>query len=1051
MTLTKKLTESTIENFAIELLEDLGYSYLYGPDISPPNGEKLERSSLSDVVLVDRLKNAIETLNPTLREELREQALKTVVNLPSQNLLDNNEAFQEMLIEGVTVEFKGEHDIQGQQVWIIDFKNPRNNDFVVCNQFTVEHGNIRKRPDVMLFINGLPLVVIELKNPVDEDTIAKMAFDQLQRYKNEIPTLFYYNSLLIASDGFDARAGSLTAGWSRFNAWKTKDGKKEESLTIPQLETLINGMLRPDVLLDLISNFTVFEKAKKIDKETGLITIETVKKVAAYHQYHAINKAIESTKSASSEDGNRKVGVVWHTQGSGKSLSMVFYAGKVVQELNNPTVVIITDRNDLDDQLFETFAGCKSLLRQKPVQAENRYHLKDLLKISGGGIIFTTIQKFLPEDGKETFDELSARKNIIVIADEAHRSQYGFKAKTIIDKQSDLNKARITYGFAKYLRDALPNASFIGFTGTPIERDDISTPAVFGDYIDKYDISQAVEDGATVKIYYESRLVKVHLDPIEKEKLDKEIESLTEQEEEELEKNIRWKQLEKIVGSKERLQTIAKDIVNHFENRQEAFEGKAMIVAMSRKIASDLYEEIISLKPDWHSKDLQKGKIKVVITSCPSDSDRNIISHKTTKEQRKDLADRFKDSTDELKLVIVRDMWLTGFDVPCLHTMYVDKPMHGHNLMQAIARVNRVYKDKPGGLIVDYIGIANDLKEALATYTESGGKGEPTLDIEQCIATMLGQYEVITQIFSDFDYKKYFTANNFKKLQIILEAQEYILNPEIGKERFNKQVTLLSKAFALCLPHPKALEIRDDVGFFQAVKARLSKFEASGSGKLDDETESAIRQIISGAIVTEKVIDIFDAAGLKKPDISILSDDFLEEVKGMERKNLAIALLKKLLNNEVQVREKANLILGKKFSEILENAIKKYQNNLLTSAQIIEELIKLAKDIRESDKRGESYGLSSNEMAFYDALSNNESAKDILGDDVLRELARVLVQRVRANTSIDWTIKESVQAKLRVIVRRTLRQFGYPPDLQELATENVLKQSEMLAEEWMSV
>lgn len=1041
MQTTNRITESTIENFAIELIEELGYSYVYAPDFAP-DSEKPERKNFSDVILASRLKEAIETINPSLSLDLREQALKAVLNLPSQNLLDNNETFHKLLVEGVPVEFEGAYGIQGEHVWLIDFKNIKNNDFLVCNQFTVENGNLRKRPDIVIFVNGLPLVVIELKNPLDEDATAKVAFDQIQRYKNEITPLFYYNSLLIASDGFDAKAGSLTADWSRFSTWKTKDGKKEESLTIPQLETLIKGMLKPEVLLDLIKDFTVFEKAKKEDKKTGQIYIETVKKIAAYHQYYVVNKAIESTKEAIKENGSRKIGVVWHTQGSGKSLSMVFYSGKIVQEseLKNPTVVIITDRNDLDSQLFDNFASCKSLLRQDPIQAENRTHLKELLTTSGGGIVFTTIQKFSPEDGRKSFDELSPRKNIIVIADEAHRSQYGFKGKA--------TPHGISYGFAKYLRDALPHASFIGFTGTPIEKDDISTPAVFGDYIDKYDISQAVSDGATVKILYESRLVKIHLDPVAKNKLDEEIESLTEQEEDELEKNLNWKQLEKIVGSKERLKLIAKDIVNHFENREEAFEGKALIVAMSRRIACDLYEEIIALKPDWHSKDLKKGEMKVVITSNPSDIDKNIIANKTTKEQRKDLAERFKTPDDELKIVIVRDMWLTGFDVPCLHTMYIDKPMHGHNLMQAIARVNRVYKDKPGGLIVDYIGIATDLKEALATYTESGGEGEPAVNIDEYVPTMLEKYEVVTQLFNGFDYKRYFNADIFKKLSIILKAQEYILSPEIGKERFNKQVTLLSRAFALCVPHPKAIEIRDDIAFFQAVKVRLSKFESSGSSKLDEETETAIRQIIDQAIVTEKVIDIFDAAGLKKPDISILSDEFLEEVKGMQRKNLALELLRKLLNNEVKTREKKNLILGKKFSKMLENAIKKYQNKLLTSAQIIEELIKLAKDIRESDKRGTDYGLNENELAFYDALANNNSAKDILGDDILRELARVLVKRVKENTSIDWTIKESVQAKLRVIVRRTLRQYGYPPDLQELAIENVLKQSEMLADEW---
>ncbi|MFA7146457.1 MAG: type I restriction endonuclease subunit R, partial [Candidatus Riflebacteria bacterium] len=748
--MTNKITENAVENVVIELLTAQGYVYL------SPEEQETERQNLSDVVLRGRLKSAIDKLNPNIPEDAREQALREVLNLPSQNLIENNEAFHQMLTDGVGVEYQKNGATVGDKIWLIDFENPLNNDLLVCNQFTVIENEKTKRPDVVLLVNGLPLVVIELKNPADENATVQKAFTQLQNYKKAISGLFYYNGVLVASDGLDAKMGSLTAGWSRFMAWKTVDGVKEDKSTVPQIETLINGLLRPDVLLDLVKQFTVFEKTKKEDLQTGLTSVETVKKIAAYHQYHAVKKAVVSTKDASQEDGSRKAGVVWHTQGSGKSLSMVFYAGKIVLELDNPTIVVITDRNDLDDQLFDTFAGSKQLLRQEPIQANNRAHLKKLLKTAGGGIIFTTIQKFSPEEISEKFDLLSERKNIVVIADEAHRSQYGFGAKTLIKNGEAFTK----YGFAKYLRDALPNASFVGFTGTPIEKEDASTPAVFGNYIDVYDIEQAVEDGATVRIYYESRLAKVHLKAEEKEKLDAEVEQITENEESTAKEKAKakWTQLEAIVGHRERLKAVAEDAVKHFEIRQEAFEGKGMIVAMSRRIAVELYEEIVKIHPDWHDTDKKKGVIKVIMTSSSSDPESWQL-HNTTKQERKELGERLKDPSDPLKLVIVRDMWLTGFDAPCLHTMYVDKPMRGHNLMQAIARVNRVYKDKPGGLIVDYIGIASDLKQALATYTESGGQGAPALDQSEAIAAMMEKYEIVVQMFNGFDYKRYFSAD----------------------------------------------------------------------------------------------------------------------------------------------------------------------------------------------------------------------------------------------------------------------------------------------------
>ena len=1033
-----KIFESTIEEFVIELLQNQGWQYL------PPEEQELERSGLSEVVLKNRLKRAIETINPTLSEEAREQAMRQVLNLPSQNLIDNNEAFHRLLTEGIEIEVMTDEGIKGDKVWLVDFAHPENNEFLACNQFTVIENNINKRPDVVLFVNGLPLVVIELKNPTDENATVAKAFTQLQNYKNAIPSLFYYNAVLVASDGLDARTGTISSDISRFLAWKSSDGFKEDTATTPQIETLIKGMFGKNVLLDLIRHFIVFEKSKKEDAKTGLSAVVNIKKIAAYHQYFAVNKAIEETLRATSEQGNGKVGVVWHTQGSGKSLSMVFYAGKAVLRLNNPTIVVITDRNDLDDQLFDTFASCKQLLRQEPVQAETRENLKELLRVAGGGIIFTTIQKFFPEDGSANFDLLSERKNIIVIADEAHRSQYGFGAKT-----SEKNGEIITkYGFAKYLRDALPNASFIGFTGTPIEKEDASTPAVFGNYIDVYDIAQAVEDGATVRIYYESRLAKVHLKPEEAAKIDEEVEAITEGEESTAKEKAKakWAQLEAIVGHRDRLKVVATDLVDHFEKRREAFEGKGMVVCMSRRIAVELYEEIIKIRPDWHDKDLKKGALKVVMTSSSSDPE-NWQIHSTTKQDRKSIGDRFKDESDELKLVIVRDMWLTGFDVPCLHTMYVDKPMRGHNLMQAIARVNRVFKDKPGGLIVDYIGIASDLKTALATYTASGGQGAPTLDQNEAVAAMLEKFEIVEQMFSGFDYKKYFLADTRTKLTIILEAQEHILGLEDGKNRYTKQVALLSQAFALSVPNLKAMEIKDEIGFFQAVKARLTKFEPVGSEKSDAEIETAIRQIVDEAVVSEGIVDVFDAAGIKKPDISILSDEFLAEIQGMERKNLALELLKKLLNDEIKIRMRKNFIQNRKLSEMLENTIKKYQNNLLTAAQVIEELVKLAKDIRESNKRGDALNLGEDELAFYDALTNNDSAKEVLGDKQLAVIAIEVFRSVKGNATIDWTLKESVRARLRRDVKRILNRYGYPPDEQLVATENVLKQAELIADE----
>ena len=1052
------LYESEVEKWAVELLQEQGYAYL-----SSEEQQQRERGGFSEVVFRERLKDAVIRLNPDIPEDEQEYALREVLGLSSQSMIENNATFHEYLIEGVPVEYQKEGNTVGGKVMLVDFENPMNNDLVVCNQYTVvdNSSNIKIRPDIVLLINGLPLVVIELKNPADEKATIETAYTQLNNYKKAAPSLFYYNGVLVASDGLDARAGSLTAGMDRFMAWKTVDGIREDKSTTPQIETLIKGMLRPNVLLDLIRQFTVFEKLRT----------DISKKIAAYHQYHAVCRAVEETIRATaarvSKAGkeahadlnssmadtqlaaDRKVGVVWHTQGSGKSLSMVFYAGRLMSDerMKNPTLLVLTDRNDLDDQLFGAFAASRQLLGGEPVQAQSQDHLKKLLQTSGGGIVFTTIQKFSPEEYREQFDLLSERENIVVIADEAHRSQYGFKATTKIKD----NQAYVSYGFAKYLRDALPNASFIGFTGTPIEKEDISTRAIFGNYIDTYDIQQSVEDGATIPIFYASRLAHVHLEPEVMKKLDDEVEQITEDQEFTAKEKAKakWTQMEAIVGNEKRLKLVAQDIVKHFEERQETYEGKGIIVAMSRRIAVALYDEITGLCPYWHDANLEKGQIKVIMTSSSSDPS-SYQPHRTTKKQKKELGDRFKDPTDSLKLVIVRDMWLTGFDAPSLHTMYIDKPMRGHNLMQAIARVNRVYKDKPGGLVVDYIGIARNLKQALSVYTNSGGRGEPVLEQETAIAAMMEKYDIVVQLFNGFDYRRYFAADTGGKLTIILEAQEHILGLEDGKKRYVEQVSMLAKTFALSVPSDKAAEIRGELGFFEAVKARLIKLESSDNGKSDAEIETAIKQIVDKAIVTDEVIDIFDAAGIKKPDISILSDKFLEEVRGMKHKNLALELLKKILNGEIRARSKKNFIQSRKLSEMLDAAIKKYQNNLLTTAQLIEALIGIAKEIKDADKRGEKYGLSQEELAFYDALADNDSAKEELGDDTLRDIARILVEKVKREATIDWAIRESVQAGLRLAVKKVLLKYGYPPDKQKIATQNVLEQAKNFADEWAS-
>ncbi len=1042
------ITEDSIEQVFIQELIELGYCYINGAAISP-DGDQQERE-FNEVVLRQRLQNAIATINPNVPAEAQEEALRKVLRSDSPSLYHNNYTFHRYLTEGVEVEYRRGDRIIGDKVWLIDYNNPESNEFLVVNQFTVIENNhasgragVNKRPDVILFINGLPLVVIELKNAATEDADIKAAFNQLQTYKQAIPSLFHYNALLIASDGWDAVYGSLTSPRQFFLPWKSIDGQEVADENIPQMEVLAKGLLNRRALLDLVRHFTIFHS----DKE------EIKKIVPRYHQYFAVNKALETTKLATADTGDRRAGVIWHTQGSGKSLTMVFYAGKIVLSLNNPTLVVLTDRNDLDEQLFDTFSLSQDLLRQTPVQATDREDLKKRLKVSSGGIVFTTIQKFLPDtiekidlgNGKTKsikgqYEMLSDRKNIVVIADEAHRSQYDFMD-----------------GFARHMRDALPNASFIGFTGTPIEKTDKNTQAVFGDYIDVYDIQQAVDDGATVRIYYENRLAKIELKDEEKPRIDTEFEELTEREEltDRQKLKAKWARLEAIVGSEHRINEIAKDLVNHLEQRTATLNGKAMFVCMSRRICVELYAAIVKLRPEWHSDNDDKGMVKVVMTGSSSDP-LDWQMHIRSKEKRKDIGNRVKDPTDPIKLVLVRDMWLTGFDAPCLHTLYIDKPMRDHNLMQAIARVNRVFKDKEGGLVVDYIGIASDLKKALSIYTESGGKGKPTFDQQEAAEVMMGKYEVVAQMFSEqptdttltkgFNYKQFFGLTPKEKLAFPIDASNYILSLENGKERYLNGVTALTKAFAISVPHPYTEEIRDEVALFQAIKARIVKVTQSKKQLSDDEVDTAIRQILSDTIVTDEVVDIFDAAGLKKPDISILSDEFLAEVKGMKHKNLALELLKRLLKDEIKVRQKTNLVQSKKFSEMLEDAVRRYQNNLITSMEVIEVMIDLAKEIKEADRRGEELGLDFREYAFYSALEVNDSAVKVLGDEVLRHIAQELVNTVRKNTSIDWTVRENVQAKMRIAVKKILRKHGYPPDLQVKATETVLEQAKMMAD-----
>ncbi len=1050
------LNESIVENAALEWFGDLGYAIGTGPDIAP--GEPAaERSSFSDVILMSRLQDAIRRLNPQIPPEAQEEALRKVVRLDTASFIGNNRAFHKMLRDGVEVEYSRlDGSIAGDRVRLVDFGRPAANDWLAVNQFTVIESQHNRRPDVVIFVNGLPLAIIELKNAADAEATIWSAYSQLQTYKSEIPSLLQYCELLIVSDGVQARIGSLTANQEWFKVWRTIDGEKDAPRSALELEVLIRGVFEKRRFLDILQHFIVFEHDTESDRVHKII--------AGYHQFHAVNAAMQETVRASgmaesamiiAEDegqywagrmhggkaGDRRAGVVWHTQGSGKSFSMLFYAGRIIRNpaMQNPTVVVLTDRNDLDDQLFGQFQRCCELLNQTPVQAGDRDHLRELLKVASGGVIFTTIQKFMPEKG-EKMPSLSERRNIVVIADEAHRSQYD-----LID------------GLARNLRDALPNASFIGFTGTPIEQTDANTRAIFGDYISIYDIQRAVADGATVPIYYESRIAKLGLNIATLPRLDQEFDEITEGEEQTSREKLKskWAALEALVGDPKRIRLIAADLVEHFEKRLESMDGKAIVVCMSRRICVDLHDAILALRPEWASAEgddaeaegNQETVVKIIMTGSADDGP-DWQPHIRNKEKRRTLANRFKDSKDPFRIVIVRDMWLTGFDAPCLHTMYADKPMRGHGLMQAIARVNRVFREKPGGLIVDYLGLADQLRDAVGTYTASGGTGTPSYDVAQAIAVMQEKYEVACGILHGFDWSLWRSGSGTQKLSLIPAAQQHVLEQEDGKKRFIQVVVELSRAFALCAASDEATAIRDDVSFLQTVQAALNK-QTTGGRRSPEDLDAAIRQLVSKAIVAEgQIIDVFTAAGLKKPDLGILSDQFLAEVRGLKHRNVAAELLEKLLHDEIKVRSKRNLVQSQLFSDKLKQTLNAYHNRAIATHEVIEELIRLAKELEAAQKRGEELGLTDDEIAFYDALATNESALHAMGDDKLKVIAAELIRMVRKSVTIDWTLRETARAKIRVIVKRILNRWGYPPDLQEEAVKTVLQQAELLCADW---
>jgi type I restriction enzyme R subunit len=1033
---TASFTESDLEQAALEWFEELNYEKAYGPEISP-EGEYPERQSYHEVILKDRLRDALIRINKHVPREAIEEAIRIIEVPQSPSLLINNKAFQKMITDGIDVQYQAPNgEFPTEKVWLFDTNPERihNNDFLVVNQFTVIENQGEKRPDIVVFVNGLPLVVMELKSASNEEVGISDAYNQVQTYKNAIPSLFTYNSFLVISDGVNARVGTLTADEDRFMMWRTIDGDDVAPASLPQLEVLIKGMFEKERLLDIIKHFVLYQT----DGE------KLFKILAGYHQYHAVNKAITSTMRATMEDGDRKIGVIWHTQGSGKSLSMVFYAGKLVLALNNPTIVVVTDRNDLDDQLFTTFSMSKDLLRQTPKQAESRSHLRQLLSVESGGIIFTTVHKFTPDETEDKYPMLTDRKNVIVIADEAHRSQYGFQAEMVASG----DEAAVKYGYAKYMRDALPNASFIGFTGTPVELTDKNTPAVFGDYIDIYDMTRAVEDGTTVKIYYESRIARLELSEEERPVIDSEYEEITEYQEYTQRERLKskWARLEALAGAEKRVKKIAKDIVEHFEQRQKAAFGKAMIVVMSRRIAIDMYKAIIALRPDWHSDSDDEGKIKIVMTGSSSDPEdwQPFIG---SKRRREHLAKRMKDVNDPLQIVIVRDMWLTGFDVPCMNTMYIDKPMKGHNLMQAIARVNRVFRDKPGGLIVDYIGIADLLKSALQQYTENDRK-TAGIDTEQAVDVMLEKLTLIRELLHGHDYSKFASEKASERMKAIVETVDYVLGlGEEGKRNFLNWTTEVARAFALCATTTAAEEVNVEISFFKAVKSGIVKLITSeNKKKTTNELDAQLNQLISKSVISDEVVDILEAVGLQKPNIAILSDEFLEHVRGLKQKNLAVELLRRLLQGKVKAVSRTSVVQSKKFSQMLEEAIRKYNNRTIETTQVIQELIEMAKEMNAAVKRGEELGLVKEEMAFYEALASNESAKELMGDIMLKQIAHELTQAIKRNIKVDWTLRENVRAQMRVTVKRLLKKYGYPPDLEKMAIDLVIQQAELMAQ-----
>ncbi|RMH83080.1 type I restriction endonuclease subunit R [Pseudomonas sp. AOB-7] len=1038
------MTEDQLEKEALEWLGELGYTHLYGPDIAH-DGDNPERASYRDVLLTMRLRTAIARLNPQIPLAAREDALRQVLELGMPVQLSANRLFHRLLVGGVPVQYQKDGETRGDFVRLIDWADVRANEWLAINQFSIQGPKHTRRPDIILFVNGLPLVLLELKNPADVNADLVKAFDQLQTYKEQIPDVFHYNEILVISDGSEARMGSLSADTERFARWRTIDGVTVDPLgEFNELETLVRGVLQPAMLLDYLRYFVLFEDDGRL-----------VKKIAGYHQFHAVRAAIQQVVSASRPGGTHKGGVVWHTQGSGKSITMTCFAARVMQEaaMENPTIVVITDRNDLDGQLFGVFSLSQDLLREQPVQVATRGDLREKLdNRPSGGIVFATIQKFMPGEDEDSFPVLSTRSNIVVVADEAHRTQYGFSASLKVPdlKVPDLKvaeaSARYQVGYAQHLRDALPNATFVAFTGTPVSSEDRDTRAVFGDYIHVYDMQQAKEDGATVAIYYESRLAKLSLKDSELAHIDDEVDELAEDEEEDQQSRLksRWAALEKVVGAEPRIKSVAADLVAHFEERNQAQSGKAMVVAMSREICVHLYNEIIALRPEWHDEDPEKGAVKIVMTGSASDK-ALLRPHIYPGQVKKRLEKRFKDPADPLQLVIVRDMWLTGFDAPCVHTLYIDKPMKGHNLMQAIARVNRVFKDKQGGLVVDYIGIANELKAALKEYTASKGRGRPTVDAHEAYAVLEEKLDVLRSLLHGFDYSDFLTGGH----KLLAGAANHVLGLEGGKKRFADNALAMSKAFTLCCTLDEAKAVREEVAFLQAIKVLLTKRDISAQKKTDEERELAIRQIIGNAVVSGEVVDVFEAVGLDKPNIGLLDDEFLAEVRNLPEKNLAVELLERLLEGEIKSKFASNLAQEKKFSELLDSVIKRYQNRSIETAQVIEELIEMAKRFSAASKRGDQLGLNDDELAFYDALANNESSVRELGDETLAKIAHELTESLRQNVTVDWSNRDSVRAKLRLLVKRILRKYKYPPDQQEEAAQLVLAQAEALCEAWM--